>query len=92
MRSAFLSLVARVATSHPAAWMYSFVAVGLALGVAIYSSLGWGIGTLIGAPQTTQTIALLWYGWWFIQAIPAIHDHCDRHIRLLTDARALINE
>ena len=92
MRSAFLSLVARVATAHPAAWMYSFVAVGMCLGVAIYSSLGWWVGTLFGAPQTMQYLALAYYGWWFYQTIPALHAHCDSYIRLLTDARSLINE
>ena len=92
MRSAFLTLVARVSTSYPAAWMYSFVALGFAIGIASYSTIGWWLGTLIGAPQTTQYLALAWYGYWCIQRFPLLHDHCDRYIRLLTDARALINE
>ena len=92
MRSAFLSLVARVATAHPAAWMYSFVAVGIAVGIAVYSTIGWWVGTLLGAPQTTQYLALAWYGYWLIQSFPVLHAHCDRHIQMLTDARSLINE
>ena len=92
MRTAFLQLVGRVATSYPATWMYSFVALGFAIGIASYSIIGWWIGTLFGAPQTTQYLALAWYGYWCIQQLPVLHNVCDQWIELLTDARSLVKE
>ena len=78
-----LDFIGEVATRNPKAWIYSWLVAGMALAIVIYSAFGWWIGSLIGAPITTQYLALAAYGYWFVGAIPQLNAACDQQIELL---------
>ena len=85
-----LSTIGRIATRYPVTWIYSFMAAGMAFAIALYGWLGWTIGSAIGAPMTTQYLALSAYGFWFVGAIPTIHALCDQQIGLLRQMAAIL--
>ena len=87
-----LSTLGRIATRYPATWIYSFAFAGMALAITLYGWLGWAIGSAIGAPMTTQYLALAAYGFWFVGAIPQLNAICELQIATLRELASLIEE
>ena len=78
LRHSFLQFVGDFATTHPRAWLYSFMLLGMATAIVIYGGIGYWLGGFVGHATTGMYLGLGWYGCWFatnVETLSAAVDH-----------------
>lgn len=86
----FLELAAHTATKHPVAWIYSFMAAGMAIGISTTGFMGWLIGNPFGYGQLGQIAGFGVYGFFFISNMEIMKLLMDRQVEQLRQAREML--
>ena len=90
IRHNILRLIGLVATSHPEAWVYSWVVVGMAFGLATTTWIGWLIGSALGHPLTGEWAGVAWYTYWFVYTIEPMNAQVQSQIENLRLLKELL--
>jgi len=92
IKHSFLVFVGEVATSNPRTWIYSFMAVGIAIAIALYGALGLWLGGLFGHATEGMYLSYTLYGYWFLTNVEELKSQSDLQISNLEEMRALLDQ
>ena len=88
IKHSVLEFVGDFATAHPRAWLYTFMLLGLATGIAIYGGIGYWLGGFVGYATTGMYLGLAYYGWWFYSKLEMISALVDEQVTFLENLRS----
>ena len=83
-----MALIGDFATSHPRTWLYSFMLLGMATGLAIYGGVGYWLGGFVGHATTGMYLGTAWYAYWFATQVETISAAVDHWVQALESLRS----
>ena len=88
IKHSVLEFAGDFATAHPKAWLYSFMLLGMATGIAIYGGAGYWLGGFVNHATTGMYLGLAYYGWWFASKVEVMSAMVDQQVALLKRLRS----
>ena len=83
-----MTLADKSAMAHPVTFVYTTAFVSLALGITIWSVIGWCLGSLTGHPVTGMYLGLAIYSYLFTFNVQMMKAKCNQTIEELKEMSA----